>query len=135
MKLAFPIVAASVALALSTGCKQEASASTQSTTTQATPAVAAASPKADELFKGRCAPCHGETGHGDGPGAAALNPKPRNYTDVSWQNSVSDEHIKQTILYGGAAVGKSPMMPANPDLENSPDLDGLVKKVRSFKGK
>jgi len=26
-------------------------------------------------------------------------------------------------------------MPANPDLEDKPELDALVKKVRSFKGK
>ncbi|MBK7405558.1 MAG: cytochrome c [Phycisphaerales bacterium] len=32
------------------------------------------------LFKQRCSVCHGNTGHGDGMGAAALNPKPRNLT-------------------------------------------------------
>lgn len=96
-----------------------------------------AQPVADahELFKSRCTPCHGETGHGDGPGAAALNPKPRNYTDVVWQKSVKDEDIKKTILYGGAAVGKSPIMPANPDLDGKPELDGLVAIVRGFSGK
>ena len=90
---------------------------------------------AHELFKSRCTPCHGETGHGDGPGAASLNPKPRNYTDAAWQKSVKDEDIKKTILYGGAAVGKSPIMPANPDLEGKPELDGLVAIVRGFNGK
>lgn len=90
---------------------------------------------AHELFVSRCAPCHGETGHGDGPGAAALNPKPRNYTDLAWQHSVKDEDIKKTILYGGAAVGKSPNMPANPDLEGKPELDALLAIVRGFGGK
>ncbi len=99
-------------------------------------ATAAADPAAAQtLFNARCVPCHGSTGHGDGPGAVALNPKPRNYTDVAWQNKVSDEDIKKTILYGGAAVGKSPNMPANPDLDGKPELDGLVKIVRGFKGK
>jgi hypothetical protein len=88
-----------------------------------------------ELFTSRCAPCHGESGHGDGPGAAALMPKPRNYTDLAWQRSVKDEDIKKTILYGGAAVGKSPNMPANPDLEGKPELDGLVAIVRGFGGR
>lgn len=90
---------------------------------------------AHELFTSRCAPCHGTSGHGDGPGAAALTPKPRNYTDVTWQRSVKDEDIKKTILYGGAAVGKSPNMPANPDLDGKPELDGLVAIVRAFNGK
>jgi mono/diheme cytochrome c family protein len=93
--------------------------------------VAAVDPK--ELFTTRCATCHGATGHGDGPAAASLNPKPRNYTDAAWQKSVTDAQIKQTILYGGAAVGKSPIMPASPDLESKPEvLEGLIKIVRGF---
>ena len=90
---------------------------------------------AEELFKTRCAQCHGQDGKGNGPGAAALNPKPRNYTDPAWQAKVTDEDIKKTIVYGGAAVGKSPNMPANPDLEGKPELDGLVKVIRGFRGK
>jgi mono/diheme cytochrome c family protein len=93
--------------------------------------VAAVDPK--EVFTSRCATCHGASGHGDGPAAAALNPKPRNYTDGAWQKSVTDDQIRKTILYGGAAVGKSPVMPASPDLESKPEvLDGLIKLVRAF---
>jgi len=85
------------------------------------------------VFAERCSACHGTSGRGDGPGAAALNPKPRNYSDKAWQASVTDEQIKKTILYGGAAVGKSPNMPSSPDLDGKPEvLDGLVKIVRSF---
>ncbi len=98
-------------------------------------AQAQITPEALAMFKMRCAPCHGEGGHGDGPGAAALDPKPRNYTDASWQKSVTDDQIKKTILYGGAAVGKSPNMPPNQDLDGKPELDGLVAVVRSFNGK
>ena len=83
-----------------------------------------------------CAVCHGNSGHGDGPGAAALNPKPRTFADVAWQDSVTDEHIQKTIAFGGAAVGKSPMMPAHPQFKDQKDvLAGLVKIVRGFKGK
>ena len=100
---------------------------------QAPPPAAAPAMDPKQLFTTRCATCHGEKGHGDGPASAALNPKPRNYTDATWQKSVTDEQIKKTILYGGAAVGKSPIMPASPDLESQPAvLDGLVKIVRSF---
>jgi mono/diheme cytochrome c family protein len=86
------------------------------------------------MFHARCIVCHGEKGMGDGPGAAALNPKPRNYTDGTWQAKVTDEQIKNTIMYGGAAVGKSPIMPASPDLQSKPEVvDELVKIVRSFR--
>lgn len=100
-----------------------------------TQAAAPAAPQEDPalVFKNRCGPCHGETGHGDGPAAAALTPKPRNYADAAWQKSVTDEQLKKTILYGGAAVGKSPVMPAQPDLESKPAvLDGIVKIIRDF---
>ena len=84
----------------------------------------------------RCSTCHGTEGKGNGPAAITLNPKPRNYTDVAWQKSVTDDHLREIIVKGGAAVGKSPLMPPNPDLENKPDVvNGLVTIVRSFSGK
>jgi mono/diheme cytochrome c family protein len=88
---------------------------------------------AKEMFDTRCSPCHGTSGHGDGPASGALTPKPRNYSDSSWQASVTDEQIKKTIVYGGAAVGKSPIMPASPDLDAKPEVvEGLVRIVRGF---
>ncbi len=88
---------------------------------------------AKDAYETRCATCHGATGKGDGAGAAALNPKPRNYTDKAWQKSVTDEQIKKTIVMGGAAVGKSPIMPASPDLDSKPEqVDALVKLIRGF---
>jgi mono/diheme cytochrome c family protein len=89
--------------------------------------------KAKEIFDQRCSACHGTSGKGDGPGAATLNPKPRDYTDKAWQGTVTDDQIKKTILLGGAAVGKSPIMPASPDLDGKPEVvDGLVQIVRGF---
>lgn len=89
--------------------------------------------KAQTVFNERCSACHGAEGKGNGPASAALNPKPRNYSDAAWQASVSDEQIAKTITMGGAAVGKSPMMPASPDLDEKPEVvAGLVKMVRKF---
>jgi cytochrome c553 len=89
--------------------------------------------EARKTFDSICASCHGQSGMGNGPGAAQLNPKPRNYTDKAWQKSVTDDQIKQTILLGGAAVGKSPSMPAQPQLKDKPAVVAeLVKIVRSF---
>ena len=91
--------------------------------------------QAQAMFKTVCATCHGESGRGDGPGAAALSPKPRNYTDKAWQASVTDEEIRQIIVQGGAAVGKSPSMPAHPQLQDKPEVaDALVQLIRSFGG-
>jgi mono/diheme cytochrome c family protein len=88
---------------------------------------------AKAMFETVCATCHGADGTGNGPAAANLNPKPRNYTDPAWQASVTDEDIKKTILLGGQGVGKSPMMPGQPQLRQEPEvLDELVKIIRGF---
>jgi mono/diheme cytochrome c family protein len=100
--------------------------------------TAAADPKAEaeQIFTTRCTVCHGATGKGDGPGAAALNPKPRNYSDAEWQKSVTDDYIAKVIVEGGAAVGKSPAMVANADLKDKPEVvKELVAKIRGFAGK
>ncbi len=90
--------------------------------------------QAEKMFQTVCATCHGMDGTGNGPAAANLNPKPRNYTDAAWQASITDAQIKDTILKGGQGVGKSPMMPGQPQLADQPEvLDGLVKIIRGFK--
>lgn len=113
-------------------CSKKASSPTEET--PAAPAGnAEAEVEANTTFRTLCASCHGMDGTGNGPASAQLNPKPRNYTDKAWQASVTDDQIKKTILFGGAAVGKSPAMPAQPQFKEKPAVvDALVKIVRSF---
>ncbi len=90
--------------------------------------------EAEEIFATRCAVCHGAQGRGDGPGSAGLNPQPRNFTDAAWQDSVDDAYIERIIQYGGAAVGKSPAMPNNPDLASRPAVvAGLRQHIRELR--
>jgi mono/diheme cytochrome c family protein len=89
--------------------------------------------EANEIFALRCVACHGQQGAGDGPGSAALTPKPRNFQDPAWQSSVSDEHLSAIVLMGGVAVGMSPTMPGNPDLQAKPQVvQALVAHIRSL---
>ncbi len=100
--------------------------------------VAAADPAAEakEIFETRCTVCHGPAGKGDGPGSAALDPKPRDLTSAEWQESVDDEHLRKIVVYGGTAVGKSAAMPANPDLQSKPEVvEALVQYIRGLEGK
>jgi mono/diheme cytochrome c family protein len=133
-------------LLLVVGCKGREQATGQTTPAPVASAPAAtgatAAPagaglamfEAQRVFKNKCTVCHGQTGDGDGPGAAALNPKPRAFKDPSWQASVTDEHLKKIIVGGGPAVGKSPIMPPNPDLRDKDEVVAeLVKLVRGFK--
>ncbi len=89
--------------------------------------------QAQQIFTTRCAVCHGAEGRGDGPGAAGLTPKPRNYHDAAWQDSVTDKEIETAIVYGGAAVGRSPGMVGNPDLGSKPAVVAALREiVRAF---
>jgi mono/diheme cytochrome c family protein len=86
-----------------------------------------------KVFASVCSTCHGPKGGGDGMVAAALTPKPRNFGDKTWQRNTTDEAIKKVILEGGAAVGKSAVMPPNPSLASDAEtLNGLVKLIRVY---
>ena len=124
-ELTMAVVGAAVGLALSIGFVSAAAAA------DAIPA--AAMTEAKDIFANRCSTCHGPSGKGDGPAGGALNPKPRDYSDAAWQKTVTDEQIEKIILEGGPAVGKSPLMPPNPDLASKPQVvKGLRSIVRSF---
>ncbi|MBN1612109.1 MAG: c-type cytochrome, partial [Polyangiaceae bacterium] len=54
-----------------------------------------------ELFAKNCAACHGNSGHGDGPGGKGLNPSPRNFTSPSgWKNGTRIEDVYRTLQEG-----------------------------------
>jgi mono/diheme cytochrome c family protein len=96
----------------------------------AAPAAAAggdASAEARQIFESRCVTCHGPEGAGNGPASAGLTPPPRNFQDPAWQQSVTDTHIEQIVQYGGAAVGRSPAMPSNPDLTGKPEVVAALR--------
>jgi mono/diheme cytochrome c family protein len=89
--------------------------------------------EAKQIFETRCFTCHGPQGAGDGPASKGLTPPPRNFQDPAWQKSVTDAHIEQIIQYGGAAVGRSPAMPGNPDLTSRPEVVAALRAhVRSL---
>jgi mono/diheme cytochrome c family protein len=98
----------------------------------AKPAVPAAqAPDVGALFQSRCASCHGARGAGDGPVAAALQPKPRDFRDRAWQTAMTDAQLARVIVEGGLGVGKSPLMPASPDLAKEPGVvSALVQVIR-----
>lgn len=77
-------------------------------------------------YQTTCAPCHGPGGKGDGPAAAALNPKPRDHTNGVYMDKLTNQHLFDVIKKGGAAFGY-PTMPAQPQL-----ADDSVKNVIAF---
>ena len=86
---------------------------------------------AEENYNLYCANCHGVEGKGDGPGAG--EPKPRNFTDLAWQNSVTDERIATVTSQGGPAVGLSPAMAPWGAVLKESEVQALVTYIRDFK--
>lgn len=94
---------------------------------------ASAQSVAADIFATRCVACHGENGDGNGAAAPGLPVKPRVLSDAKWQASVTDSSLREVIVKGGAAVGKSPLMPGNPDLEQQPEVaNALIRQIRAL---
>lgn len=79
-----------------------------------------------------CASCHGAKGDGSGPAAAALPKKPRAFTDAKYMASLTDEHLFKVIKEGGAAVGKSALMPAWGGQLKDKGIHDLVAYIRTL---
>jgi mono/diheme cytochrome c family protein len=79
-----------------------------------------------------CSSCHGATGKGDGPAAAALSPKPRNHADGQYMNALTDKYLFDIIKGGGAGLGKSPLMPPWASQLNDQDIWNVVAYIRTL---
>jgi mono/diheme cytochrome c family protein len=112
------------------------------TTPTQTPAPTAASGAAagEMPYKTFCVTCHGVGGHGDGPAAAGLNPKPASFADNAFKYDPNGngtkgdiEDIKAIVHDGAAKHGGSPLMTPWPML--SPDqLQAVAEYVKAFSG-
>ena len=60
-------------------------------------------PSAKVLYAAYCTPCHGNSGKGDGPAAAALNPKPADHTSNALQKETDGS------LFWKISEGRKPM--------------------------
>jgi mono/diheme cytochrome c family protein len=56
--------------------------------------------KGHTIFTTNCASCHGPDGYGDGPAAAALNPKPRNFHQGYFRYGGGLARVVRTITQG-----------------------------------
>ena len=76
------------------------------------------------IAKMMCAPCHGDKGKGDGPGAAALPKKPADWTSKLVQDETDG------ALFWKITTGNAPM----PPWQSLPDKDrwNLVNYIRSL---
>ncbi len=60
------------------------------------------------VYDDKCAACHGAAGKGDGPAAAALNPKPANFTDKTYMQGMPVDCHFYRISKGVTGTGMPP---------------------------
>jgi len=90
-------------------------------------------------FTANCASCHGETGKGDGPVGAALNPKPRDFSTAEFKfdtdedgTAGTDTDLKNVIMNGAMKYGGSPLMAPWPTIKDE-DIDAIIVYIRSLR--
>jgi|TARA_B100001964_G_C14128369_1_gene551668 mono/diheme cytochrome c family protein len=95
-------------------------------------ALAADAAAGKAKYKQFCSECYGQSGKGDGPAAASLNPKPRDHSDGKYMKTLSDEQITKITKMGGPAVGKSPTMPPWGGALSDADIKNVVAFIRTL---
>lgn len=86
------------------------------------------------IYRTYCSSCHGETGKGDGLAAQSLPVKPADHADGKVMSQHSDKYLFDIITRGGAAVGKSPLMPAWGGQFKDEQIRDLTAHIRALAG-
>lgn len=85
-----------------------------------------------DLYAKYCVACHGPSGKGDGPAAAALNPNPADLTNKAYMAGLKDQYLFDLIQKGGAAVGKSPLIPPFGSKLKDGDIRDVIAHLRTL---
>ena len=124
-------------LGIAIGCSSEedapaaaSSVAKPAATASAITATPAMIERGRAIYKVNCVGCHGDTGKGDGPAAAAMKPPPRDHTDYAYMSTLTNKQLADVIKMGGAIKGK-PLMPSHPQIGGA-EMDALVAYVRTL---
>ncbi len=94
----------------------------------ATRAGAADQAVGKKVYAERCSPCHGDTGDGNGPAAAAIKPPPRNFRDPGFWQGRTAAQLKVTVRDGRPGTMMSPFAGTLSEAE----IDAVVAYVATF---
>jgi mono/diheme cytochrome c family protein len=95
-----------------------------------TPKPSAGAPKAERLYLGLCATCHGADGRGSWSAALFLV-RPGKLSDAAALDRRSDQYLFDLIKHGGAPIGR-PGMPAFGSTLTDGEIAELVAYVRTL---
>lgn len=88
-----------------------------------------------DLFNSYCWVCHGRSGKGDGPAAAKLQPKPRDFTDAAFKARATDKELFDIISSGSHASAYMPMWGLTLSEQEIWDLVEYIKSLPAAKRK
>jgi cytochrome c553 len=86
----------------------------------------------EALFQTNCATCHGETGEGDGPAAAGLDPAPASLADSAMMSDLTDGYLFWRISEGGAHDPFNSAMPAWQGTLSEDEIWQVISYVRTL---
>ena len=94
----------------------------------ATQSWAADAAKGKKIFDANCMVCHGEKGDGNGPAAAPLTPKPRNFTSATEMKGIDTARMKKSIVEGRPGTA----MVSFAKTLSATDIDDVIAYESSF---
>jgi mono/diheme cytochrome c family protein len=86
----------------------------------------------EALYQSNCYSCHGEEARGDGPSAAALNPKPPDL--VSGGSELSDDYLHWRIAEGGMMRPFNSVMPSWKGILSEDQIWKIITFLRTLQG-
>lgn len=84
--------------------------------------------RGEVVFKTNCVLCHGVKGDGKGRASVLFNPPPANLT----RSDKNDEYKTMIITMGGAAMGRSPVMPVWGEQLSTQEINDVVAYLRTI---
>lgn len=84
--------------------------------------------RGEVVFKTNCILCHGVNGDGKGRASELYNPPPANLT----RSDKNDDYKRSIITMGGAAMGRSGVMPIWGEQLNADEINDVVAYLRTI---
>ena len=84
------------------------------------------------IFYQQCVWCHGDTTPAGPSNRSNLTPVPPLLNDGTVLNAESDENMRNIVTLGGAAMGKSPMMPPYGRMLSAEEIRSVIAFTRAI---